>query len=73
MGALGLASEKHVNSELLAQAAFLHAIAARQEKGGSSASSISHSLAELTTTLQSKDVMVETHNPPKYDLFRGNV
>ena len=52
MGAIGLASDKRLEPDLLAASALIHAKAASLSNRGSSASAIAASLEELTNTLQ---------------------
>ncbi len=54
LGAIAIASEADIQSDLLAAAALLHAESARNSAKSSSASDIASSLAELTTSIQSR-------------------
>ncbi|WP_320674980.1 NAD(P)H-hydrate dehydratase [Prochlorococcus sp. MIT 1341] len=60
LGAIGAASAKKIDEELLALAMFLHAHAAKKSKKGSSAGCVSESLANIIRTLQTKDVALST-------------
>ena len=55
VGAIGLSSDKNINSELLPISALLHAEAGRICADGTRASSISESLEKLVRTIQSRE------------------
>ena len=55
LGALGIASGRFCDGELLAMAMFVHAESARRCQKGTSANSIGNTLEEITLAIQSKN------------------